>query len=137
LSLFVGLFTVPPPLSFKTQEILMRALIIEPQIFTSFMIEDALRDAGYTSIEMVTTEEEAVASAEAQPPDLVTAAVELHRGSGIRAVERIRLKLKVPVLFITQQIGRVRAGDPKAPVVKKPFAAAHLPPAIAAARAIG
>jgi DNA-binding response OmpR family regulator len=135
--MFVGLFTVPPPLSFKAQEISMRALIIEPQIFTSFMIEDALRDAGYTSIEMVTTEEEAVASAEAQPPDLVTAAVELHRGSGIRAVERIRMKLKVPVLFITQQIGRVRAGDPKAPVVKKPFAAAHLPPAIAAAKAIG
>ena len=115
----------------------MRALIIEPQIFTSFMIEDALRDAGYTSIEMVTTEEEAVASAEALPPDLVTAAVELHRGSGISAVERIRSKLKVPVLFITQQIGRVRARDPEAPVVKKPFAAAHLPPAIAAAQAIG
>jgi DNA-binding response OmpR family regulator len=115
----------------------MRALIIEPQIFTSFMIEDALRDAGFTSIEMVTTEEEAVASAEADPPDLVTAAVELDRGSGIRAVERIRLKLKVPVLFITQQIRQVRACDPLASVVKKPFAAAHLPPAIAAARAGG
>jgi DNA-binding response OmpR family regulator len=116
---------------------MMRALIIEPQIFTSFMIEDALRDAGFTSIELATTEEEAVASAEARPPDLVTAAVELERGSGIKAVERIRAKLKVPVLFITQQIGRVRGSDPKAPVVKKPFAAAHLPPAIAAAKAIG
>jgi DNA-binding response OmpR family regulator len=115
----------------------MRALIIEPQIFTSFMIEDALRDAGYTSIDMVTTEEEAVASAEADPPDLVTAAVELHRGSGIQAVERIRSKLKVPVLFITQHIRQVRARDPQASVVKKPFAAAHLPPAIAAAKAAG
>jgi DNA-binding response OmpR family regulator len=116
---------------------MMRALIIEPQIFTSFMIEDALRDAGYTSIAMATTEEEAVASAKADPPDLVTAAVELDQGSGIRAVERIRSKLKVPVLFITQQIGRVRAGDPLARVVRKPFAAAHLPPAIAAAKAAG
>jgi DNA-binding response OmpR family regulator len=115
----------------------MRALIIEPQIFTSFMIEDALKDAGFTSIEMATTEEEAVALAEADPPDLVTAAVELHQGSGIRAVERIRSKLEVPVLFITQQIGRVRARDPKASVVRKPFAAAHLPPAIAAAKAAG
>ena len=113
----------------------MRALIIEPQIFTSFMIEDALRDAGFTAI--ATTEEEAVASAEAYPPDLVTAAVELDRGSGIRAVERIRLKLEVPVLFITQHIRQVKAGDPRASVVKKPFAAANLPPAIAAARAIG
>ncbi|HEX2763744.1 MAG TPA: response regulator [Allosphingosinicella sp.] len=111
----------------------MRALIIEPQIFTSFMIEDALRDAGYTSIEMAATEEEAVACATAQPPDLVTAAVELHRGSGISAVRRIRETLKVPVLFITQQVSRVRDRDPGASVLKKPFAAAQLPPAIAEA----
>lgn len=113
----------------------MRALVIEPQVFTSFMIEDALRDAGYTSVEMVATEEEAVACAEASPPDLVTAAVDLHRGSGISAVERIRAKLKVPVLFITQQAARVRARDPGASVLKKPFAAAQLPPAIAEAAA--
>lgn len=115
----------------------MRALIIEPQIFTSFMIEDALRDAGFTSIVLATTEEEAVACAEAEPPDLVTAAVELQRGSGISAVERIRSKLRVPVLFITQHIRQVRARDPHALLVKKPFAAAHLPPAIAAAKAGG
>ena len=115
----------------------MRALIIEPQIFTSFMIEDALRDAGFTSISLATTEDEAVACAQADPPDLVTAAVDLDRGSGIRAVERIRANLKVPVLFITQQIRQVRARNPEAQVVKKPFAAAHLPPALAAAQAIG
>lgn len=115
----------------------MRALIIEPQVFTSFMIEDALRDAGYTSIEMASTEEEAVARAEADPPDLVTAAVELQRGSGINAVERIRAKLKVPVLFITQQVARVRARHPGASVLKKPFSAAQLPPAIADAASPG
>jgi DNA-binding response OmpR family regulator len=130
------LFTASQAIEFK-QENMMRALIIEPQIFTSFMIEDALRDAGFTSIELATTEEEAVASAEAQPPDFVTAAVELERGSGIRAVERIRARIDVPVLFITQQIGRVKADDPEATVVKKPFAAAHLPPAIAAATTVG
>lgn len=115
----------------------MRALIIEPQIFTSFMIEDALRDAGFTSIELATTEEEAVASAEADPPDLVTAAVELDGGSGLRAVERIRKKFDVPVVYITQHIRQAMARDPRAPVVKKPFAAAHLPPAIAAAKGGG
>lgn len=115
----------------------MRALIIEPQIFTSFMIEDALRDAGFTSIVLATTEEEAVALAEADPPDLVTATVELGSGSGIRAVERIRSRVEVPVLFITEHIQQVKARDPAASVVKKPFAAAHLPPAIAAAKAAG
>ena len=115
----------------------MRALIIEPQIFTSFMIEDALRDAGFTSISLATTEEEAVACAEAEPPDLVCSAVELERGSGIRAVERIRMKVEVPVLFITEHIRQVKACDPDAAIVKKPFAAAHLPPAIAAAKMVG
>lgn len=113
----------------------MRALIIEPQVFTSFMIEDALRDAGFDSIAVAATEEEAVACAEADPPDLVTAAVELQRGSGISAVERIRAKFKVPVLFITEHIARVRARHPHASVVKKPFGAAQLPPAIAAVKA--
>ena len=113
----------------------MRALIIEPQVFTSFMIEDALRDAGFTSITLAATEEEAVACAEAEPPDLVTAAVELQCGSGVSAVERIRARLKVPVLFITQHIARVRARHPNAPVLRKPFSAAHLPPAIAAVKA--
>jgi DNA-binding response OmpR family regulator len=112
----------------------MRALIIEPQIFTSFMIEDALRDAGFTSIALATTEEEAIACAEADPPDLVTSAVQLRCGSGIEAVRRIRLRQDVPVLFITQQVGEVRAGEPNALVVKKPFLAAHLPPAIAEAQ---
>ena len=115
----------------------MRALIIEPQIFTSFMIEDALRDAGFTSIALAATEEEAVACAEAEPPDLVTAAVELQRGSGLSAVERIRSRFRVPVLFITEHIARVRARHPNVPVVRKPFSAAHLPPAIAAVKAGG
>ncbi|HEU0133218.1 MAG TPA: response regulator, partial [Allosphingosinicella sp.] len=88
-------------------------------------------------IDMASTEDEAVACAEADPPDLVTAAVELQGGSGIRAVDRIRSKLKVPVLFITQHIARVRARDPNASIVKKPFAAAHLPPAIAEAASRG
>jgi DNA-binding response OmpR family regulator len=98
------------------------------------MIEDALRDAGYTSIAMASTEEEAVACAEAEPPDLVTAAVDLERGSGLNAVDRIRDRLKVPVLFITQQISRVKARHPNARIVRKPFAIAHLAPAIAAAQ---
>jgi DNA-binding response OmpR family regulator len=99
------------------------------------MIEDALRDAGFTSIATAATEDEAVASAEADPPDLVTAAVELQHGSGISAVERIRARFSVPVLFITQHIRQVKARVPQAPIVKKPFAAAHLPPAIEAVKA--
>jgi DNA-binding response OmpR family regulator len=112
----------------------MHALIIEPQIFASFMIEDALKDAGYTSIALATTEEEAIAAAEAAPPDLVTAAVRLDRGNGIRAVEKIRAKYDAAVLFITQHLNEVRVAAPGLPAIRKPFVAADLPPAIAKAQ---
>jgi DNA-binding response OmpR family regulator len=119
----------PAALEFRPEN-RMRALIIEPQVFTSFMIEDVLRDAGYTSIATATTEEEAVAAAEADPPDLVTSAVQLQDGSGIRAVERIRSACDVPVLFITQEVVEVSARAPALPIVKKPFLKSHLAPAV-------
>jgi DNA-binding response OmpR family regulator len=112
----------------------MHALIIEPQILTSLVIEDALRDAGYTSVAMAVTEEEAVAAAEVEPPDLVTAAVKLETGSGIKAVETIRAKHDMPVLFITQRLSEVNTQAPDASVLKKPFLAADLPGAIAEAK---
>ena len=112
----------------------MRALIIEPQIFASFMIEDALKDAGYTEVAIATSEEEALAAAEASPPDLVTAAVKLDQGNGIRAVQKIRSKCDAAVLFITERLAEVRAAAPGLPAIRKPFVAADLPPAIARAR---
>ena len=99
----------------------MHALIIEPQVFTSFMIEDALRDAGVTSVAMAMTEEEAIAAADADPPDLITAAVQLQEGSGVAAVEAIRAKHDAPVLFVTQQLTEVPSEGRDVSVLKKPF----------------
>jgi DNA-binding response OmpR family regulator len=112
----------------------MRALVIEPQVFASFMIEDALRDAGFTTVTLARSEEEALESAEKNPPDLVTAAVVLDPGSGLRAVERIRRRCDAAVLFITERAGEVRRTLPEAALIRKPFVAADLPPAIARAR---
>ena len=111
----------------------MRALVIEPQVFASFMIEDALRDAGYTEVTLARSEEEALAAAEKDPPDLITAAVDLDPGSGLRAVERIRRRCNAAVLFITEKAGEVRRRLPEASLIRKPFVAADLPPAIARA----
>lgn len=111
----------------------MRALIIEPQVFASFMIEDALRDAGFDSIDLARSEEEALASADRDPPDFVTAAVELDPGSGLRAVDEIRAKHRPAVLFITKRAAELREREPEATVVRKPFLASDLPPAIAEA----
>ena len=112
----------------------MRALIVEPQVFTSFMIEDALKDAGFSSVALATSEEEAIALAEADPPDLITVAVQLRSGSGISAIQQIRCKTDPSVLYITEQVAEVRSKDPDAVIVRKPFVASHLPPAIAEAK---
>jgi DNA-binding response OmpR family regulator len=111
----------------------MHALIIEPQVFTSFVIEDALRDAGYTSITLARTEEEAIAAADADPPDMVTCAVELEPGNGIRAAQAIRSRHDTAVLFITQRPAEVSAEETDPVMVRKPFLAEQLPPAIAEA----
>src|SRR5213076_630993 len=43
-----------PPQASKTNGKIMHALVIEPQVYTSFTIEDALREAGFTSVTLVT-----------------------------------------------------------------------------------
>ena len=72
--------------------------------------------------------------AEADPPDLVTIAVRLRSGSGIRAIRQIRAKADPSVLYITQRVAEVQTEEPGAVIVRKPFLASHLPPAIAEAR---
>jgi DNA-binding response OmpR family regulator len=98
------------------------------------MIEDALREAGYTSVTHATTEDEAIAAADREPPHIITSAVKLHDGSGIKAVEAIRLRHRMPVLFITQRVAEVASEDPDLLVLRKPFRFADLPPAIEEAK---
>ena len=113
----------------------MHALVIEPQVYTSLTIEDALRDAGFTSVTLATTEQEAIAAAEAERPDLITSAVELASGNGIAAVKRICSNLDAPVLFITEKVADVNREVPGMPVVRKPFRFADLQGAICEAQA--
>jgi DNA-binding response OmpR family regulator len=115
----------------------VHALVIEPQAYTSLMIEDALLDAGFTSVTLVTTEEEAVAAAQAERPDLITSAVRLAPGSGIAAVKTIGETLDAPVLFITDKVAELRRDLPGVPYVRKPIQVATLPAAISAACAGG
>ena len=115
----------------------MHALIIEPQILTAFMIEDALRSIGFTSFAFATTEADAVAAAEARCPDLITAAVQLASGCGIDAVQEICRERAIAVVFITQNLKEVRRRAPRVAVVRKPFGVANLQAAIVATRAGG
>lgn len=112
----------------------MHALIIEDEYLTALMIEDRLRDLGFTSFDLALDEEEAVAAASHRCPDLITADVQLGRGCGIDAVQRICDHLPIPVLYITGTAMAVQERCPSAAVIQKPFGIADLSAGIALAR---
>jgi CheY-like chemotaxis protein len=82
------------------------------------MIEDELRDLGYSSFEIACTEGEALEAAARNAPDLVTSDGLLVGESGPAAVRRIRASLEVPLIFITGDPARARDCVPGAPILK-------------------
>jgi len=100
----------------------MHALIIEQDIWITLMIEDVLRELGYTSFAHPASDDEAMAAAEARRPDLITSDVRSDTRSGVEAVRRICSARAIPVVFVTSTPWEVRAVDADATVVPKPFA---------------
>ena len=113
---------------------LMHALIIEDEFLTAQLIEDRLRELGFTSFAFAMDEEEAVEAARGKCPDLITSDVELLRGCGIDAVQQICDENPIPVLYITGSAARVRERCPWAIIIQKPFGMADLREAVKEAR---
>jgi CheY-like chemotaxis protein len=99
----------------------------------ALIIENHLRDAGFTTVDFAVTEAEAVASARSCRPDLITSDVTLPQGCGIAAVEAICGERRIPVVFITATGWQVRERLGDAVVVAKPFGPAQLTRALIAA----
>jgi CheY-like chemotaxis protein len=113
----------------------MHALIMETDAIVALAIEDALREAGFTSFDFATTAAEAVAAAEARCPELITADMHLSAGCGIEAVQSICLDKVIPVVFVSEAAREIRSRVPAAIAVRKPFPASALARAVAEARA--
>jgi CheY-like chemotaxis protein len=112
----------------------MHALVIEDDAITAMMIEDELRDLGYSSVNTASTEQEAIEAVARRCPDLVTSDGSLFHGTGVGAVRKIRAAFAVPVIFITGDPDQARNCIPDAPVVEKPFSISQLVAAVEAAR---
>jgi CheY-like chemotaxis protein len=104
----------------------MHALIIEQDMWVILMIEDVLRDLGYTSIASASSVEAAVEAATERCPDLITSDLRLNSGTGVDAVRRICSAGPIPVVFITATPWEIRKADASAIVVPKPFGPAAL-----------
>lgn len=99
----------------------MHALVIEDDAIIAMLIEDELRDLGFTSVDTAATEEEAIAAVARRCPDLVTSDGALLGGNGVSTVKQIRSHFAVPVLFITADSESARRHMPKTPILEKPF----------------
>lgn len=99
----------------------MHALIIEDESLIAMLIEDSLRQCGFTSFDVAVSEIAAVASAKQRCPDLITADVELHPGSGIDAVNAICIGSPIPVIFVTGTPHQVHDRMPLHRLILKPF----------------
>ena len=115
----------------------MHALIIEDDAVIAMLIEDELRDFGFRSVDIVSTEEDAILSVAKRCPDLVTSDGSLLSGSGASAVRRIRSLCFTPVIFVTGDPEQARRCVPGVPVVEKPFSLKQLTAAVDEALAIG
>jgi len=113
----------------------MHALIIEQDMWITLMIEDVLRDLGYTSFAFASSSEAAMDAVKARAPDLVTSAIRFGAGSAIEAVRKICAAGAIPVVFVTSTPWEVREIDANAIVVAKPFAREMLKQGVT--RAIG
>ena len=109
----------------------MHALIIEDEPMIALVIEDFLRESGFISVDIAATQTEAVESAAGYCPDLITADVRLADGCGIAAVQAIRSRKNVPVLFITATAEDLSDRLPRAAVLGKPFTSDELGSALA------
>lgn len=110
----------------------MHALIIEDEFLIAAMIEDALRELGYTSFDLVGSEAEAVAAAQTHTPDLITADDRLKYGSGPGAVRTICKGSSIPVIFIVGNPHAVEGAFEHSIVLGKPYRSHQLGDAVRA-----
>lgn len=96
------------------------ALIIEDEMLIALEVESLLHDFGFVSCDIVDNPADAVKSALAHRPDLVTADMRILGGTGLDAVEAITERLgPVPHIYVTGNSDMLRGQT--APVVDKPL----------------
>jgi CheY-like chemotaxis protein len=97
------------------------ALIIEDEMLIALEVESLLHDFGFSSCDIVDNPDDAVKSALARRPDLVTADIRIVGGTGLEAMLAITERLgPVPHIYVTGNADML-AGQTAAPVVDKPL----------------
>ena len=109
------------------------ALIIEDNAIIALMLREFLEGHGYDSVDLASTQAQAIKLAERRCPDLITADDRLEQGSGVEATRHICRDRAIPVIFITADPVDVDKRLPNALYLLKPFSEECLARAIQAA----
>lgn len=111
----------------------MHALIIEDESAVANVIEDVLRECGFTTFDVAPSAHSAIIAAALQRPDIITSDVQLKPGCGIATVETISQASAIPTVFITGHVADVMRRLPNYRVIDKPFTVRTLTAAVASA----
>jgi DNA-binding response OmpR family regulator len=113
--------------------LVMHGLVIEDNHLIAMMIEEELIANGYTSIDVATSQGQAIAMATARCPDLITVDDKLDSGTGVETIREICRDQALPVVFITAEPTAIKKFISDAIIVPKPFSRPQLTAAIEAA----
>ena len=109
------------------------ALVIEDNSLIAMMIGEELVDHGYESVEIATSQDQAIQMAKVRCPDLVTVDDKLDSGTGVDTIREICREQAIPVVFITADPDAIEKSILDAIIVPKPFSRPQLTAAIEAA----
>lgn len=97
------------------------ALVIEDEWLVAEYVEQIARDAGATSVDQATTQQDAIAAALANPPAIILSDVKLAEGTGPLAVVEIMATLgSIPTIFITGTPEACEPCDHAHAIISKP-----------------
>jgi CheY-like chemotaxis protein len=86
----------------KEASLVCHVLIIEDEALIALDLQDILGATGATTFAFAETQQEAIAAARLQRPDVITSDVMLREGTGPAAVAMIQDEMgSMPVIFIT------------------------------------
>jgi DNA-binding response OmpR family regulator len=108
----------------------MHAFILEDDHLIAQSLEDMLETLGFTSFSFARSEDAAVFGASEEKIDLITADVRLLPGDGVRAVEAICKRRRIPVIFITGYAEELLDRVSDAVVIQKPVKQEELDAAV-------
>lgn len=109
------------------------ALVVEDNHLIAMMVEEELVQHGYATVDVASSQEQAIEFAKIRCPDLITVDDKLDSGTGVEAIREICRDQAIPVVFITAAPDAVKAVFPEAVIIPKPFSRPQITAAIEAA----